>query len=273
LSRLYVGLLVFVAALSAIVALMPLITGLKQVLPPNPTPKETLDTLITVLGVLMTLTTVVFGAGVAMSLAKSDANDARVENLLSEIRQKLGLNSVKHLQDYEFYPHFLQHCESAERAVDICYFEAAPPGEPSRDVKIDYYRKHFELARQSRKVAYRRIFRDSPANKVWIGQLLNQELLNVGNVEVAVLKERGSGEMPLALSIQVVDAKKVWFVAIATHRRGREPRDLYIESAEVAAMMEKYYDRLWARSLVVFRGGQITEDGREYLDGESGGAG
>jgi len=106
LSRWYGCLLMFVAALSAIVAFLPLITGLKEVLPKNPTPKETLDTLVMFLGVLITLATVVFGTGVAMSLARSDISDARVENLLTEIRQRLGLNSVRLLQDYEFYPHF-----------------------------------------------------------------------------------------------------------------------------------------------------------------------
>jgi len=175
--------------------------------------------------------------------------------------------------DWRGVSHFLQHCEAAKSAVDVCYFEPGPPSEPSRDIKIEYYRKHFELVRANRKVAYRRIIRNSRENKAWLRELLSNELLNVGNAEVAVLKERGTGEMPLALSVQIVDGKKVWLVAIATHGRGREPRDIFIESSEVAAMMEKYYNRLWDRSVVVFRGGQITEDGQTYFAGEGGDTG
>jgi len=260
---------VIVAGLSAIAAFFPLLPGVKHFVPQNPTPKETLDTLITFLGVFITLTTVVFGAGITMSLGKSEANDARIDAFLGEIREKLGLTSVKLLQDYEFYPHFRYHSEAAKRSVYISYFELTPPGEPGREMKQEYYRNHFELVRQNERVAFRRIIRDSEPNKTWVRQIIEKELHDVGNAELAIYKESKSQEMPLALSVQIVDAVKVWFVAVATHGREREPRDIFIENCELGQMMEKYYNRLWERSEVVFRNGQLTAEGRAYMQGNA----
>jgi len=230
-----------------------------------------LDTLITLVGVLFTLTTVVFGAGIAMSLSKAEANDVRIEKFLEEVHEKLGITSVRLLQDYEFYPHFSYHTEEAKQSVDISYFEPVPPGEPGRDEKMDYYRKHFAIVRRKKDVIFRRIFRDSVDNKEWIGRILEQDLQGVVNIQLAIIKERASNQMPLALSVQIVDGARVWLVAIATHGREREPRDVYIENQQVAMMMEKYYNRLWARSEIIFRQGQLTPEGRSFLkDGKGG---
>jgi len=268
LSKLYWWVLSIVVLLNALAAFIPLIPSVKLLLPQNPTAKETLDTLITFLGINITLATAIFGLGIAATLGKSESNEGRIEALLSEIRSRLGLTTVQLLHDHEFYPHFRRYTESAERSVYISYFEFGPPGEPGRKAKLEYYHDHFELVRRMDKVAFRRLFRDSAFNKEWIKQLLQNELQGAGNIELAIYRKQNTTNMPLPLSVQIIDAEKVWFVAIATHGREREPRDIFVENSDLAMMMEKYYNRLWERSEVIYQTGLVTEYGEDYLNAE-----
>ena len=268
----YIGILILVAILGAIVAVFPVIPGLKGALPEDPTPRETLDTLITYLGILVTLMTLIFGLGVAMSLEKSESGGAKIEALLAEVRDRLGITSIRLLHDHEFYPHFRYHTETAQRSVYVCYFGIEPPGEPDREAKNKYYREHFEIIRSRHQVVFRRIVRATRQNKDWIRELVS-ELQGCGNAELAIYREQGQREMPLPLSVQVIDGEKAWFVAVSTHARERDPRDIFIENRDLAGMMEKYYNRLWELSDVIYKSGRLTREGQKYLEDEKEGEG
>lgn len=72
--------------------------------------------------------------------------------------------------------------------------------------------------------------------------------------------------MPLSLSVQLIDSKQSWLVALETHEGSSRYRDIYIESEEFNAAMGTYYDRLWARAERLMNQGQLTPTGNSIIE-------
>jgi hypothetical protein len=81
-----------------------------------------------------------------------------------------------------------------------------------------------------------------------------------------VLKETGREEMPLSLSVQLVDSTQTWVVALETHEGSSKYRDIFIESAEFNSAMSGYYDRLWDRSDCLMKQGTLTPAGQNVIE-------
>jgi hypothetical protein len=70
--------------------------------------------------------------------------------------------------------------------------------------------------------------------------------------------------MGLALSVQVIDEKHAWLVALNSHEREARFRDMYINNVDGAVALNRYFMRLWDLSTVVLRNGQVTDAGQTF---------
>ena len=79
--------------------------------------------------------------------------------------------------------------------------------------------------------------------------------------------------MPLSLSVQLIDSKQSWLVALETHEGSRGFRDIYIESEDFNVALSTYYDRLWARCEDLLNEGRLTSQGEalvnQFRDGQT----
>lgn len=113
------------------------------------------------------------------------------------------------------------------------------------------------LIKKTSGVHFRRIIRKTAANAPWVRDLANR-LEGSANAHIRLIKDSEGEEMPLGMSVQLIDDQKVWLVALKAHDGQGEPRDLYIEHEEVSSAMGRYYDRLWEKAEPMLDGGQIV---------------
>jgi hypothetical protein len=73
--------------------------------------------------------------------------------------------------------------------------------------------------------------------------------------------------MPLALSVQIVDGVVAWLVAVAEHAGAPVYRDVAIENPMVVEVLNKYFDRLWSHSRIVFQPGYDEAQSGRAIDG------
>ena len=238
-------------------AFFTFIPKLKAILPPLPTAHEQLEWQLRVMGLQFVLLTTYLG--VLFLLRERDT--VTLHNRLLECFPQA---KVKKLKEDEFYADFLKAAKFAEHFVNIMYLAAYPPDEVQDNVRKDYYSEIVKVIKKRPAVRFRRVIRNSSKNREWISELV-QELRDTSNADIAILKETEKEEMPLALSVQIVDNSKVWIVAIGSHERVRDFRDLFIENEDVALAMQQYYERIWQRSTKLLDSGRITDDGHKYL--------
>jgi hypothetical protein len=183
-----------------------------------------------------------------------------------EMRSALPLTLVKTLNDARFYNDFRAAVVDAENCVRIAYLAPYPPSEVPDKTRKRYYDEMLELMKERSTVTFKRLIRASDKNSAWVTELL-KELKGRANVEIALLTKDlpADNEMPLALSVQVVDSDKTWLVAIRSHENERVFRDIYIENPAVATGMTDYFDRIWKVSDKLLDRGRITEKGEAFL--------
>lgn len=194
---------------------------------------------------------------------------SQMGEVTQKIESALSDREIRSMKDYEFYQHFLTAAEQAEYSVRIAYFAPYPPTDVNYKNRRKYYESMLQLMQQRPKVNFRRIVRKSPKNSRWIAELIRQ-LEGRPNVEIAVLTRDlpSNTELPLALSVQLVDRDKAWIVAAGSHETQEQFRDVFVRDVDVATSLGKYYDRLWDISEKVLDHGRPTESAQKFLGGE-----
>lgn len=195
-------------------------------------------------------------------------NQAKSEiQRFGELLQQYTPLHVRQLRENEFYKDFLGHCVSANQYVNISYFSPRPPAVGGSRERVDYYDRIASVMKRNPNTRFRRLVRDTPANRDWVLQLVG-ELEGTHNCYIALLGDYDKEiEMGRALSVQLVDDKIAWLVAIAEHGGAGLYRDVAIENPEIAAMLNKYFERLWRLSQTVFEPGMNLEDTTNALSG------
>jgi len=185
---------------------------------------------------------------------------------LSEIRSALPLTVVRRLTDSEFYSHFRSAVEEAEHSVRIAYLAPYPPSDVKYQDRNKYYQEILGLMKKRSNINFKRLVRASSKNDRWIADLV-RELKGRPNVDLSLLTRDlpAEMEMPLALSVQVVDGEKAWLVAIGGHETERDFRDVYIENRYVASVLSDYYERIWQVSEKLLDHGRVTPEGLNLL--------
>ncbi len=174
---------------------------------------------------------------------------------------------AKPLSDMEFYRDFEARMKRATHSVMICYFAPYPPTEVNYCDRLNYYQAILKTIKNQKGVRFRRIIRDTPQNRVWAGELVKQ-LSGCPNADLALLRDDPpEKENPLALSVQVIDDDQVFLVALGGHDRDGAYRDLMIIDEATGALMKRYYERLWNRSMVILGSGRPTPDWQAAASG------
>jgi hypothetical protein len=199
-----------------------------------------------------------------VALALIDFN----ENVTDALGQYTPLR-VRRLKANEFYKDFLGGCIKAEHYVKICYLSPQPPDHGAPRERIAYYKRLVSVVKSNPNTAFKRIVRDSAANRQWVQTLIKQ-IDKTTNCSIAILKDSGELQaMPLALSVQIIDGTDAWLVAVAEHTGAEAYRDLAIANEHIAQMLDKYFDRLWGLSRVVFEPGFTEEQCRRAISMEN----
>ena len=72
-----------------------------------------------------------------------------------------------------------------------------------------------------------------------------------------------------AISVQLIDAKRVYLVAIREHVDAHAARDMCITDADASAMWLEYYNQmLWGPAIKVVENGHVNEAARQRLQAE-----
>ena len=175
--------------------------------------------------------------------------------------------NVRELRESEFYKDFLGQCVRANHYVNICYFSPRPPAVGGSKERVDYYERIASVMKRNPNTRFRRLIRDTPANRKWALQLI-EELRGTHNCYIGMLTDYDNEvEMGRALSVQLVDDRIAWLVAIAEHGGPGLYRDVAIENPEVASMLNKYFERLWKLSRIVFEPGMNQENSTDAIYG------
>jgi hypothetical protein len=184
----------------------------------------------------------------------------------AELRSAFPLTIVRRLRESDFYNHFRSAVEDARHSVRIAYLAPYPPTEVAYEHRKRYYEEILELMRRRTDLTFKRLVRASPKNDRWIAEMLD-DLRDRPNVDIAMLTRDLPPEfdLPLALSVQVIDDDKSWIVAIASHEREGDFTDVYVENGDLAKGLAEYYNRIWQVSEKLLDRGRVTSAGEQLL--------
>jgi hypothetical protein len=243
-------------------AFLPIIPGLKMLLPVAPNQREQLEWQLEFMGFSFAALTACLG----LILILQENDRQRFERTLKKAFPQI---SVQKLRDDEFYTHFLAAAKMAHNAVNIMYLSPRAPTDTNDTDRKAYYGEIVNVIRRRKDVRFNRIMRVTPQTKPWIVEHL-RNLAGCPNAYIAVLKERETAENPLSLSTQIIDQQKVWLVALSSHERQENYRDIYIESPDVGEALQLYYVRTWARCEELMNAGRITPAGERFVEENQG---
>jgi hypothetical protein len=243
-------------------ALFPVIPGLKTLLPAEPTQREQLEWQIEFIGYSFAVLT----ACVGLFLVLQEYDRKQFEKALKSVFPQI---SIQRLRDDEFYTHFLAAAKTAHSSVNIMYLSPRAPTDTNDAERLAYYSDILNVIKKRKEVRFNRIVRVTPRTKQWIAELLN-DLRGCPNAYVTALKDRETADNPLSLSTQIIDQQKTWLVALSSHERKGNYRDVYVESQILAEALQLYYDRTWDRCDELLNAGRITTAGERFLSQISG---
>ena len=205
------------------------------------------------------------GALIYLALLDLERQTNKSTSNFAELLQLHTPLQARRLKESDFYKEFLGNCTKANHYVKICYFSAVPPDHGAPSSRENYYKEMLRVMKHNSTTVFKRIIRDSAANRPWAEQLAIQ-LANTTNCSIAILKDVDeSHTMPLALSVQIIDGTDSWLVAVAEHAGSDMYRDLAISNTHVAEAFDKYFDRLWDLSTIVFQPGYTRDQIRHAI--------
>jgi hypothetical protein len=227
-------------------------------------PRQFYAVLATFMGVDMALVTLVFGV-----LFVRESTGFR--NEITAIAERVPPSTIRWVQDRDFYRTFLGASTEAVHTVRISYFSPDPPNAVNDADRNDYYRRMKRTMKRRSDVRFFRLVRYTPANRDWLLEMV-RDFDGHPNVNLAVLSSDLEPErvMPLALSVQIVDQKKAWLVAVEAHERLGQFRDLYIENDALAGALDRYHQRLWTLSEPILLDGRPTDAAQAIANDEYG---
>jgi hypothetical protein len=181
---------------------------------------------------------------------------------ISRIETAVQGPTVRRLRDHDFYNEFLQAAKGAKTSVCICYFAPHPPSAvPDRERQAYYRAMRALMTKRGDQIRFRRLVRRSPDNERWAADEVRR-LIGKPRLHFALIDDLDAQhEMPLALSVQIVDDERAWLVAVQSHEQIGPYRDLAIEGSDLPKMLQLYFERLWRHADVILDNGILTPSG------------
>jgi hypothetical protein len=190
-------------------------------------------------------------------------HERQISSQHKELAARFPTLEARPLADEEFYYDFMGAIAKSKHSVAICYFAPYPPSASSADREW-YYAKLEETMIKRPNIHFRRIVRATKENEKWVTDLIHK-FAEYPNVNIGFLKDSETQAMPLALSVQIVDEDQLWLVALNSHEKSGEHRDLFLRSKDATKMLKVYYERLWSRAVVVMEAGRVTPPGERLI--------
>ena len=208
------------------------------------------------------------GGLVALFLFDLDDQSKKSTERFKDLLQEYTPLQARRLKESEFYKEFLGACVQANHYVKICYFAPTPPDHGAPGARKKYYKRFITVMKGNPGAQFRRIIRNTAANQAWAAEMI-PFVANSTNFSIALLDDLDErNEMPLALSVQIIDERKAWLVAISEHSDSATYRDVAVENEILVEVLNKYFDRLWAVSRVVFKPGDTVEQAHKLIFGD-----
>ena len=209
-------------------------------------------------GILFLFITVMLGIG---EISKKTLKDAvqNTNEAVDRLARKIP-NTRALLQD-DFYTEFRKKVGSALKTVDMTHLDTASPQSYalSNTITGEYYANFADMVRKKTDVDFRRVERVSVEKKDWIERIV-RELGGQVNFSLSVLTPDDPTEKLPHISVQIIDGKDVFLVAVAMHKTSHNFRDMSITDERSAEIWRNYYDNtLWEKSERVIDRGKINE--------------
>lgn len=189
-------------------------------------------------------------------LMRRDINE-QVSSISDKIDQPDRLSV---LGQNEFYVHLEKNIISAERAVYLTFLDQSPPtkyGLQSSET-YKYYRKLKQLIRGKNEINFRRVELFSEEKIDWLEKLI-KDFGDSKNFSLRVLCTEHAEAPSSLLSIQTIDGKKTYCVAVAEHQSDHKKRDIYLSSPEATDLWNRYYEeKLWSPSISIIDRGEVN---------------
>jgi hypothetical protein len=165
-------------------------------------------------------------ARVKVERSKIEASNAKLLAEIHGLRRSINHNTVALRQD-QFYSDFHLDISMATAAVDISHLDIRPPLDaalPGSETRR-YYDDFARTVRTRGNVRFRRIERVSRQKREWLEHLVD-EFTGRANFSLACLVTPEEDRKIGAISVQLVDARKVYLVAIREHSSAHAVRDI-----------------------------------------------
>lgn len=183
-----------------------------------------------------------------------------IKELISDLRDR-GPNARALSQD-EFYSEFPSFIARANKSVDIAYLDTKPPTSYAigDSVTSRYYKDFIDMVRKRKDVEFRRVERYSTEKVEWF-KLLITRLEKRDNFSLSVIKMDAVERKIPELSVQIIDGKEVFLVAVAEHENTHGYRDVQISDSSSSSLFMKYYDdMLWNRGGILIEKGKLNTE-------------
>jgi len=187
--------------------------------------------------------------------------EVEVSHLRRSIRE--GRNSFAYVVGREeLYKVLAGFVRNGKQRIDLMYQAPKPPlGYRKSDAKIKYL-EALDSVVMAGKVPIRRIVLLTSENKAWVRELV-EKYRGRATVSLALIVEQV--HFPV-ISVQLVDRTRTVLVNLIGSSAGLGPRDVVLDSEELARIFEWYYEALFDVSEKIVENGQVRDDTlQQYL--------
>lgn len=171
------------------------------------------------------------------------------------------------VHEREFYALWAAQFASGTQNIDITHLGAHPPSS-KQSVSQDGYFDNFPRAVKKSDATIRRVERITSHKLDWIQKLIDELGSNKApRFSLAAFEDKaGDGEMPFAISVNRIDDRYGWIVAMAEQRSTQGTRDLFITSPPGVELLGTYFtERLWNQSTPLVESGIVNTRNWERL--------
>ena len=186
---------------------------------------------------------------------------AFLENPLKGIN---SMSSISHLDEDLFFARFKTILKyEAKIHVRMSYMHDAPPKPYNKTSQEEYRKAIKEIVEKKEKVRFEYVILLSDANKEWIKERIN-EFKGLKNYNLHVY-ENNSNMIP-PISIQCIDMKYVFLLALESEKRIIQERDVLIKDEKLVDKFNHYHTRILKNSISIITDGDLEEDNIKRLE-------
>lgn len=166
---------------------------------------------------------------------------------------------AKALYEKDFYKELGRKIKDAERSVMLAHLDTLPPPRLKRSEAESYYNNLYKQIKNKSNINFQRVERYSSEKEEYLEEMISS-LSGLENFSLAILNENFSTRKLPYISVQLIDDRIVYLVAVAEHTSPAIPRDILIKDEEIFKIWIDYYtSQLWESCDVIIRNGNLKE--------------